>query len=492
MSAEQDIPTIDPTADQTSRVSTAAHEAGGHGGPSQAISGSAPSRGPVPVDDQSSTCPGRKGPVACRGSLSIRRHSRINALRLASILLAVSLVLAVFFVLGDVLERHCFPDLSTSWHHGSLTLRAALVAITACLVVYFWMRRHQRDLSATAEQLTRRLEFFSENAVPTGRFENPHLVHCREVLKCEHADCPMYDSPGERCWQVMALSGAAREQESQAGQIHFCHECAVYRLSCPDKLTELGESFNNLMFLLEEEADKVGQMRAQMVEKEKMAAIGQIASGIAHEIGNPLSSISSIVQMLKRSRANGSVSEQLDLIQTHIQRISAIVRQLVSLARPTVERWELADVRQILDETIRLIGFDHRARKVEIDYEPPESLPPTYGLAGELQQVFINLTLNALDAMPDGGRLTIRAGRRRGAIVIRVQDNGCGIPADKGQRIFEPFFTTKEPGEGTGLGLAVSYGIVQKHGGTIDFTSEPDKGTEFVVRIPILEKAPGK
>ncbi|UCC30141.1 MAG: GHKL domain-containing protein, partial [Phycisphaerales bacterium] len=108
----------------------------------------------------------------------------------------------------------------------------------------------------------------------------------------------------------------------------------------------------------------------------------------------------------------------------------------------------------------------------------------------QLQQVFINLALNALDAMPNGGKLTIRVQKRRRNIIVRVQDSGCGIKPETGRQVFEPFFTTKEPGHGTGLGLAVSYSIVQKHGGSIDFNSTVGQGTVFTVQIPIAHRPP--
>jgi signal transduction histidine kinase len=309
-------------------------------------------------------------------------------------------------------------------------------------------------------------------------------------MDCDATDCPMLDAPDARCWQVMALCRGPEDHLPARIEIESCLECSVFQLSCPDKLTELGESFNNLMFLLQEGAEQFGRLRAQMVEKDKMAALGQIAAGVAHEVGNPLSSISSIVQILKRRPAAGPMAEQLDLIQSHIQRISAIVRQLVTMARPSSENWEPVDVGQVLEEAVRLVSFDRRARNVEIDFPRPASLTRTCGLRGELQQVFINLSLNAMDAMPAGGKLRIRAESTRGTIVLRFQDTGCGIPTETGRRIFEPFFTTKQPGEGAGLGLAVTYGIIQKHGGTIDFNSAPGEGTEFIVEIPVLNDPP--
>ncbi len=397
---------------------------------------------------------------------------------------------AALFVLWEVAERHLLPGMSIGLRHALLTLRAAVATVLASLTVYLLMHREHRRLSRTAEQLTRLLASYKTHAPRPERFENPHLVHCRELLGCQRTDCPMYDAAGERCWQVMALSRAAAEIRSPAIEIEQCQNCVVYQNSCPDTLTELGESLNNLMFLLEEEAAHVGQMRAQVVEKQKMAAIGQIAAGIAHEVGNPLSSISSIVQLLKRRGMDRGAADQLDLIETHIQRISGTVRQLVRLARPGPEQWERVDLGDTLSEAVRLIAFDRRARSVDIRYDPPRALPPTYAVRGQLQQVFINLFLNALDAMGEGGQLRVSTERSSRKISVHVEDTGCGITSEVGRRVFEPFFTTKDPGKGSGLGLAVSYSIIQKHGGSIDFRSTPGQGTVFTVGIPILDRPP--
>jgi len=398
--------------------------------------------------------------------------------------------LATLFVLSDVIEQHLFGSLSIGWRHAILTLWAAIITAGGAAVVYVVMRRQQRRLSDTAEQITRLIESCQQNPSTPLHFENPHRVHCRTVLKCTRTNCPLYNAPRQRCWQVLALNSANRESHWPTVDIEQCYDCEVYRRSCPDKIYELGESFNNLMFLLKKESRLVGRMRNQMVEKEKMVAIGQMASGIAHEVCNPLSSISSVVQMLKRGKSSASVVEQLELIETHIKRISGTVRQLVSLARPIDEQWGPVDIVATLDEVVRLICFDRRARNVDVVFSRPDPLPPTIAVRGQLQQVFLNLALNALDAMPDGGTLTIRARHRRGTIAVVMEDSGSGIPPQIGRRIMEPFFTTKEPGKGTGLGLSVSYGIVQKHGGVIDFESAVGEGTAFTVTLPILNAKP--
>ncbi len=405
----------------------------------------------------------------------------------------ILLACASLFVGSDVVEHFYFPNMHTGWRHFLLTIRSALMTGIGCAIVYFVMRHQQGRIEATAEQLSRRLEAYRSNSGARTRFANPHLVHCRDVLSCTRTECSMFQSHEHPCWQVVALSKVRRNGSAggtPAVTIQQCYECEVYKRSCPDGLTQLGESFNSLMFMLDEEADQVRRMHAQMVEKEKMVAIGQMASGIAHEISNPLSSISSIVQMLKRKPVPRTEVEQLDLIQKHIQRISETVRRLSSLARPVADHWELVDLAPTLAEAVALVSFDRRARHVEIDFQKPQALPKTYALRAQLQQVFINLLLNALDAMPRSGSLKIGVDAPPGRLIFHFDDTGCGIPASIGRRVFEPFFTTKEQGRGTGLGLSVSYGIVQKHNGQIDFDSNNGRGTRFTVSLPVVTQVP--
>jgi signal transduction histidine kinase len=428
--------------------------------------------------------PIRRQRVAARWVLRRRKVTRLL------IPLAVLAAFAVLFVGWEVVERRLFPEMSIGMRHALFTLRAVVVTIVASTIVYLLMRRQQRFLSETAGKLAQALESYQRVSGPPRGFENPYLVHCHEVWECQETECAARTRSGERCWQVMALRRSHADSSAPRVQIQRCRECDVYKLSCPDKLTELGESFNNLIFLLEEQSEQARQMLGQMVEKEKMVAAGQIAAGVAHEIGNPLSSISSVVQMLKRSKDKTRTAEQLDLIEKHIQRISAIVRQLANLSRPGEEKPEMADINQCVEQAVHLISFDHRARKVRVKFEPGRDLPHVPAFRGQLGQVFINLCLNALDAMPDGGELRLWTQRKDNKLLVHVKDTGIGIPPENGRRIFEPFFTTKDPGHGTGLGLAVSYGIVEKHGGTIDFHSTLGGGTTFVVELPIRNKLP--
>lgn len=430
----------------------------------------------------------RRGAGAKSGDRFGRRVARVA--RGVGIWLVLVGGCASLFVTLDEIETRLAPNLTTGWRHLFLTLRAALVIAIGCAVVYIVMRRQQMRITATADELGHRLEAYSADRRVRSRFENQHRVHCWEVLDCHDASCPAMGRTDLPCWEIVALSKENEARRPCGLTIQTCHECEVYLRSCPDGLSRLGESFNSLMFLLDEEAARVQRMQAQMVEKEKMVAIGQMASGLAHEIGNPLSSISSCVQMIRRKGSSPQAERKLDLIQGGIDRISRTVRQLGSVARPASDRWERVDLRPALEEAVTLVSFDKRAKRVSFEIESLPPLPKTFAIREEMQQVFINLLINALDAMGGEGTLTISSERDKGRLFFRFDDTGCGISEEARARVFEPFFTTKDQGKGTGMGLAVCYGIVRKHGGEIRFSDRAGGGTSFVVELPVLARTP--
>lgn len=247
------------------------------------------------------------------------------------------------------------------------------------------------------------------------------------------------------------------------------------------------------------------QAEAQRRQQEKLAAVGQLASGLAHEIGNPLSSISAVAQTVERKTADTDLKAKLGLIGHHIQRVNRIVRQLVDFARPAQVDWKRCCLNKLVKDTIAIAQHDRRAKHIKITFDLDASLPPTFVMPDLLQQVFINLALNAFDAMEElGGEiepsLSIHSIYEMDRITIAFSDNGPGVPASIRDRILEPFFTTKEIGKGSGLGLAVTHGIVQEHGGTIrldsgegriEFGKTPsDAGATFIVELPSRSAPP--
>lgn len=233
-----------------------------------------------------------------------------------------------------------------------------------------------------------------------------------------------------------------------------------------------------------QDVTEMKRLEEQMMQSEKLSALTRISAGLAHEIGNPLTSISSYVQLLKEMDLGEFANESLEIISRHISRIAEIVRNISSFSKPTKGVAGPVNVKEVLESTISLLKFDRRMKKIELQIQIPE-LPPVYADANQLAQVFTNLIFNAADAMPEGGILTISAKQVNSSIDISFKDTGTGIPEEYLNKIFDPFFTTKD--KGTGLGLSVSFSIIKSFSGDIIVDSKLGQGSTFTVRLPVYE-----
>jgi len=230
---------------------------------------------------------------------------------------------------------------------------------------------------------------------------------------------------------------------------------------------------------------RIARMRQDLIQHEKLAIVGQMAAGLAHEIGNPLASISSIAQMLERSGLAPREEARVKLIGGEIDRIARIVRQLIDFARPQRGTFTKLDLRQVLNEALEIARYDPRARELRIERHYEAGLSPVSAIREHLMQVFLNVIYNAMDAMPDGGLLTIRLRSQDDALMIEFNDSGVGIDPQQQGRVFEPFFTTKRPSKGSGLGLAISRHLLALHRGTITLDGRPGNGTTVRITLPI-------
>jgi two-component system NtrC family sensor kinase len=233
-------------------------------------------------------------------------------------------------------------------------------------------------------------------------------------------------------------------------------------------------------------------LQEQLIQSEKMSAIGQLVSGVAHELNNPLAGISAFAQLLlAEKRFPPDQRTAAETIYSEARRASRIVQNLLTFARQHKAEKVPTEINQVLDDTLELRGYELRVRGIDVRREYDESLPDTMADAHQLQQVFLNLITNAEQAMEqrDGHhhRLTVRTRRNADSIRIEIEDTGAGIPANLIERIFNPFFTTKPTGSGTGLGLSISLGIVREHEGRIWAENPPQTGARFVVEVPITE-----
>jgi two-component system NtrC family sensor kinase len=229
--------------------------------------------------------------------------------------------------------------------------------------------------------------------------------------------------------------------------------------------------------------------RQQIGQSEKLASIGRLAAGVAHEINNPLTGVLTFSHLLREKENMTEQDRQdLDLIIHETARAAEIVRGLLDFARERPAVKEPLDVSEVTRQTLRLIRSQKPVKQVVIVEDLAEGLPRVDADMNQLQQVLINLSLNACEAMPNGGTLLISTLAQDDKVLVRLTDTGCGIKKEHLGRIFDPFFSTKPVGKGTGLGLSVSYGIIQQHGGSIEVESEEGKGSTFTVVLPAASR----
>ena len=224
---------------------------------------------------------------------------------------------------------------------------------------------------------------------------------------------------------------------------------------------------------------------------EKLAAIGELVAGVAHELNNPLTGISTFAQLLLEDKLQGEQFESVSLIKREADRAIGVIRDLLLFARKTEAREVAVDINTIVKHTVRLRALASRSSGIEVHMHLDQSNPQVRGDEQKLQQVLLNLLVNAESAMRTAKvrHLTITTRHKKGMVYIIVSDTGHGMPPSISERVFEPFFTTKPPGEGTGLGLSVSYGIIQAHDGTISVESIPDVGATFTIALPLHSEA---
>src|SRR5688572_23383107 len=230
--------------------------------------------------------------------------------------------------------------------------------------------------------------------------------------------------------------------------------------------------------------EEMRRFNERLLQTEKLAAIGQLAAGIAHELNTPLASISGYAEELGEivQGADGKVVQYTGVIRSQTERCKAITQSLLNFARKSDIRIQAVDVNSVLREAIDYLRFKKRATQLEIHTDLGD-LPKVQADPGQLLQVFLSVLVNAADAIGGGGKIAVKS-RAPKDVVVTVADTGCGIPEENLKKVFEPFFTTKEPGEGTGLGLSLSYGIVKQLGGTIDLKSRVGEGTEVTIALP--------
>ncbi|WP_306589877.1 sensor histidine kinase [Geothrix sp. 21YS21S-4] len=252
------------------------------------------------------------------------------------------------------------------------------------------------------------------------------------------------------------------------------------------ELGQLAGAFNAM-------TQRLAETQRQLTQADKLASVGRLAAGVAHEINNPLTGVLSYASLLrKRLTDDASACEDLDVIVRETVRCRGIIRDLLDFARPAAPARKTMDLNEVVRRAVSVVMVQLSLNHVDLSLDLAEDLPTVHADANQIQQVVVNLLLNAADAIGGGGgRIrAITQSATAGSIEFLLEDSGRGIPAEDLPRIFEPFFTTKG-NQGTGLGLAVSWGIVEAHGGTLEVQSEQGQGTRFTLRLPTSPDAPG-
>ena len=297
-----------------------------------------------------------------------------------------------------------------------------------------------------------------------------------------------------RCCRKNWLAKSPRAETKNRSPAFTSSGCIIkgklltLNVSITPLVSKSGERIGRL--LLFDDVTQRERMEEQMSQTEKLTSLGLLAAGVAHEVNTPLAVISNYIQMLAKQMPEGDPRQGIiEKIVKQTFRASEIVNNLLNFSRTGAAELADIDVNRVVEETLSLVAHPLKTSQIQVVKQLGSTLPAVRGSANKLQQVFLNLFLNARDAMPSGGMLEVRTAAHNGSVEMEVVDTGAGIPREHIHRIFDPFFTTKASGRGTGLGLSVSYGIIKEHAGKIDVRSTPGKGTSFHVEFPAVRKA---
>jgi two-component system NtrC family sensor kinase len=251
-----------------------------------------------------------------------------------------------------------------------------------------------------------------------------------------------------------------------------------------DQLEEWGRTLEGKVA---ERSQELERIQAQLIRSEKLASLGELVAGIAHEINNPLTGILVFSSLIKNdSRLDTALKSDIDMVIQETERCATIVKGLLDFSRESVPQKTCTSLNGILDASLALVKNQALFQNISIVLDYSQEIPEILADPHQLEQVFINILLNASHAMSTGGilRIVTEFAADRNSVVVKIADTGCGIPEENLAKIFDPFFTTKET-SGTGLGLSVSYGIINSHGGSIEVESSVGVGTAFTIHLPI-------
>jgi two-component system NtrC family sensor kinase len=267
--------------------------------------------------------------------------------------------------------------------------------------------------------------------------------------------------------------------------INLNEEIHPLKIKTKDEINILANKFNEMAFRLQTAHSDLKKTQRSLIKTEKLASVGTLASGLTHEVSSPLAGLKNCLIRIKKNPQKSQINRYFGLMMNAIQRIEKVVVGLLNFSRRDDYHFKPFNLPKTINRALSLVEYKLERSGVEVETDFDEKLKSCVGDGQHIEQVIINLVLNAVDAMPHGGRLSISSFCDNSLACIAIEDNGVGISPGNIDKIFDPFFTTKEPGKGTGLGLSVSYSIIKEHGGDISVESKKNKGTKFVVALPL-------
>jgi len=424
----------------------------------------------------------------------------LKHVRMGYLLFTSLLILGLFFGIFEIIKFVYIEDLSDENMRFLYFTRGVIVSLSlmvwAAWTVYNYRELYQEQLEMTEEQFRNIIEN-SADAIIT-------LNNDDEITSWNRGAEQIFgwkreEIVGESVEKIIPDDLLEKQElKCLAFGMHYRGYVSNYeteRLNKAGKkvLVNLSESF-----IRNEKDEIIGRSEIlrdltdlkireeQIQQSERLATVGHMAAGVAHEVGNPLTAISSLVQVCQRKTDDPFIQDQLKKVRDHIQRITKIVRDLVDFSRPSSLKTEMMNVNEIIKSAVGLLKHDARCRSVTFNMDLSSQIPRNEGVPDHIHQVVVNILLNAVDAMKGmkNAKIDIRTWQEENFTKIAIEDIGEGIPDRELNRIFEPFFTTKEVGSGTGLGLSVSHGIITKMGGTIEVESEEGEGTTFILSLP--------
>jgi len=315
--------------------------------------------------------------------------------------------------------------------------------------------------------------------------ENPRLVNCRERMNCDKTDCPSYGKT--RCWAVAGTFCRGEVQGTFAQKFGDCRKCVVYRESCGDEIEELVEAFNQMVKDLRHNLAELDKANTDKARLERLSALGEMATTVAHETKNPLNSIRLATSYLKKNFQGEILTEFLSIIEEEVMRLNDITSGFLGFSRPAPIRLAACNINAIVKSTVELVRQEATDRDIELVLLTDERIPPVSCDFSRIKQALLNLLINALDVSKAGDTIAVTTEADGAVMKLSVQDTGRGIPAEELEKIFKPFYTTKT--RGSGLGLAIVDRILKEHKGEITVDSAEGNGTKFTLALPVHEHA---